>query len=126
MRWWRSHSVRVRLTLWYIAAMVVVLGVYATVVYGFVSRSASAALDQRPTATIGLATTVCLAVRDLGAAARAEARPFAARRRRQGGPRCPRGRRLAADTAAEAAAGDAAYRLAAGIEDFRADQMELG
>ena len=24
-QWWRSHSVRVRLTLWYVAAMVVVL-----------------------------------------------------------------------------------------------------
>jgi heavy metal sensor kinase len=45
--WWRSHGVRVRLTLWYVAAMIVVLGVYAAVVYGFVSRSASAALDQR-------------------------------------------------------------------------------
>ena len=46
-RWWRSHSVRVRLTLWYVAAMVVVLGVYAAVVFAFVSRNASEALDQR-------------------------------------------------------------------------------
>ena len=41
-RWWRSHNVRVRLTLWYVAAMVVVLAVYAGVVFTFVSRSASA------------------------------------------------------------------------------------
>ena len=27
-RWWRSHSVRMRLTLWYVAAMVIVLGAY--------------------------------------------------------------------------------------------------
>ena len=46
-RWWRSHSVRVRLTLWYVAAMVVVLGVYAALVFVFVSRNASAALDSR-------------------------------------------------------------------------------
>ena len=47
MRWWRSHSVRVRLTLWYVAAMVVVLAVYAVGVYTFVSRSVSEALDER-------------------------------------------------------------------------------
>jgi heavy metal sensor kinase len=46
-RWWRSHSVRVRLTLWYVAVMVVVLGIYAVGVYTFVSRSASQALDDR-------------------------------------------------------------------------------
>ena len=46
-RWWRSHSVRVRLTLWYVAVMVVVLAVYAVGVYAFVSRSVSQALDQR-------------------------------------------------------------------------------
>ena len=46
-RWWRSHSVRVRLTLWYVAVMIVVLGVYAFVVYTFVSRSVSQALDER-------------------------------------------------------------------------------
>ena len=45
--WWRSHSVRVRLTLWYVAAMVGVLGVYAAVIFVFVSRNASAALDAR-------------------------------------------------------------------------------
>src|SRR5688572_14353385 len=43
--WWRSHSVRVRLTVWYVGAMVVVLGVYAFAVYAFVSRSVSDALD---------------------------------------------------------------------------------
>jgi heavy metal sensor kinase len=40
-RWWRSHSVRVRLAVWYVGAMVVVLGVYITAVYVFVSRNAS-------------------------------------------------------------------------------------
>ena len=45
--WWRSHSVRVRLTLWYLAAMVVVLGVYAAAIFAFVSRNASAELDQQ-------------------------------------------------------------------------------
>jgi heavy metal sensor kinase len=46
-RWWRSHSVRVRLTLWYVAAMVGVLAVYAALVFVFVSRNASSALDSR-------------------------------------------------------------------------------
>ncbi len=46
-RWWRSHSVRVRLTLWYLAAMVVVLAMYAAVVFVFVSRNASETLNQR-------------------------------------------------------------------------------
>ncbi|MEQ1761018.1 MAG: ATP-binding protein [Vicinamibacterales bacterium] len=46
-RWWRSHSVRVRLTLWYVFAMVLVLGVYAAAVFTFVSRNASETLDQR-------------------------------------------------------------------------------
>ena len=45
--WWRAHSVRVRLTLWYIAAMLVVLAVYAAVVFTFVRRNLSAALDQQ-------------------------------------------------------------------------------
>ena len=44
-RWWRSHGVRMRLTLWHAAAMVVVLCVYAEVIYVVVSRSASQALD---------------------------------------------------------------------------------
>ena len=46
-RWWRTHGVRVRLTLWYVAAMMVVLGVYVFGVYGFVSRNVSEALDER-------------------------------------------------------------------------------
>ena len=46
-RWWRSHNVRVRLTLWYVAAMVVVLTVYAMVVFAFVNRSVSATFDGR-------------------------------------------------------------------------------
>ncbi len=44
-RWWRSHSVRVRLTIWYLGAMVVVLAVYVGAVYVFVSRNASQALE---------------------------------------------------------------------------------
>ncbi len=47
MRWWRSHSVRVQLTLWYVAAMTLVLAVYAAAILAYVSRSASAALDQQ-------------------------------------------------------------------------------
>ena len=46
-RWWRSHSVTVRLTLWYVAAMVVVLAVYAAVVFAFVNRSISETLNTR-------------------------------------------------------------------------------
>ena len=44
--WWRSHGVRVRLTLWYVFAMVIVLAVYAVAIYVFVSRGASETLDQ--------------------------------------------------------------------------------
>ena len=46
-RWWRSHSVRVRLTFWYVVAMVVVLGVYVGAVYAFVSRNASQAFNRQ-------------------------------------------------------------------------------
>ena len=46
-RWWRSHSVRVRLTFWYVGAMIVVLGVYVGAVYLFVSRNASEALNRQ-------------------------------------------------------------------------------
>jgi heavy metal sensor kinase len=46
-RWWRSHSVRLRLTLWYVVAMVCVLGLYAALVFAFVRRNASEALDAR-------------------------------------------------------------------------------
>jgi heavy metal sensor kinase len=45
--WWRSHNLRVRLTLWYAAAMIVVLAVYAAGVYVFLSRSVSRSLDER-------------------------------------------------------------------------------
>ena len=45
--WWRSHSVRVQLTLWYVAAMLLVLAVYAAAILVYVSRSASAALSQQ-------------------------------------------------------------------------------
>ena len=45
--WWQRRSVRVRLTLWYVAAMVVVLAVYATTVLAIVSRNVSNALDDR-------------------------------------------------------------------------------
>ena len=38
IRWWRSHNVRVRLTVWYVVAMLVVLGVYTTAVVAFLSR----------------------------------------------------------------------------------------
>jgi len=46
-RWWRSHNVRVRLTLWYVTAMLVVLAVYAAVVFWFVRGNASETLDSR-------------------------------------------------------------------------------
>jgi heavy metal sensor kinase len=46
-RWWRSHSVRVQLTLWYVAAMTLVLGVYAAAILAYVSRSASQLLNQQ-------------------------------------------------------------------------------
>ena len=44
---WRPISVRVSLALWYVAAMVVVLAIYAAAVFTFVSRSGSNALDDR-------------------------------------------------------------------------------
>jgi heavy metal sensor kinase len=48
MKGWRSAlGVRARLTLWYVAAMVIVLTVYAAGVFVFVSRSVSDALDAR-------------------------------------------------------------------------------
>jgi len=43
---WRQ-SVRVSLTLWYVGAMVVVLGVYAGAVFTFVSANLSRSLDER-------------------------------------------------------------------------------
>jgi heavy metal sensor kinase len=45
--WFRSHSVRMRLTIWYVGAMVVVLGVYVFAIYAFVSRSVSDALNEQ-------------------------------------------------------------------------------
>jgi heavy metal sensor kinase len=45
--WWRSHSVRVRLTFWYLTAMVLVLGVYAAAIFAFARRSVSESLDER-------------------------------------------------------------------------------
>ena len=44
--WWRAHNLRMRLTLWHGAVMVVVLGVYMAVIYAVVSRSAADALDR--------------------------------------------------------------------------------
>ena len=46
-QWWQRRRLRVNLTLWYVAAMVAVLAVYAVVVLAFVTRSASHALDSR-------------------------------------------------------------------------------
>ena len=46
-RWWRSHSVRVQLTLWYVAAMTLVLAVYAGAILAYVGRSASQLLNQQ-------------------------------------------------------------------------------
>ena len=46
-RWWRSHTIRVQLTLVYVAAMIIVLAVYAAVILAYVNRSASVALDQQ-------------------------------------------------------------------------------
>jgi heavy metal sensor kinase len=43
----RTTTVRARLTMWYLGAMLVVLAVYATGVFAFVKRSASQALDER-------------------------------------------------------------------------------
>jgi heavy metal sensor kinase len=45
--WWRSHGVRLRLTLWYVGAMVVVLGIYFAAAYAFVSRNASETLNKQ-------------------------------------------------------------------------------
>ena len=56
--WWRSHSVRVQLTLWYVAAMTLVLGVYAGAILAYVSRSASQLLDQQLRADFQWATVM--------------------------------------------------------------------
>src|SRR5262245_14649751 len=47
MRWWRRRSIRVRLTLWYAAALSAVLALYAGGVFAFLRHSLSADLDQR-------------------------------------------------------------------------------
>ena len=47
IRWLRPRSVRVRLTLWYAGAMMVVLAVYAVAVLVVVRQSASQVLDER-------------------------------------------------------------------------------
>ena len=47
IRWPRPKSVRVRLTLWYAGAMVVVLAVYAAAVFAIVSDTISEGLDER-------------------------------------------------------------------------------
>ena len=46
-RWWFSRSLRVRLTVWHVGAMVVVLVVYASAVFTLVRRNASQSLDGR-------------------------------------------------------------------------------
>src|SRR5262245_45793604 len=47
MRWWRHRSIRVRLTLWYAAALSAVLALYAGGVFTFLRHSLSAELDGR-------------------------------------------------------------------------------
>src|SRR5262249_46584357 len=47
MSWWRHRSIRVRLTLWYAAALSAVLALYAAGVFAFLRHSLSANLDQR-------------------------------------------------------------------------------
>ena len=45
--WWSHRSIRVRLTLWYAAALSGVLALYAAGVFAFLRHSLSADLDQR-------------------------------------------------------------------------------
>ena len=47
MSWFRSHSLRVSLTLWNVAAMIVVMAVYASGVFMFVGRYASSELNAK-------------------------------------------------------------------------------
>ena len=48
MSWrWGPHTLRARLTLWYMAVMLAVLGVYVSVVLALVARNLSGALDAR-------------------------------------------------------------------------------
>jgi heavy metal sensor kinase len=46
-QWWRPHSVRVQLTLWYTVALTVVLVLYAGGVFAFLRHSLSTELDRR-------------------------------------------------------------------------------
>ena len=46
-RWWRSHTLRVRLTLWSVAAIVLVLGVYVVAVYAFLRQDMFETLDEQ-------------------------------------------------------------------------------
>ena len=47
MRWWKSRSVRLKLTTWYMSAMVVVIGVYAGSLFWALYQSASSSLNER-------------------------------------------------------------------------------
>ena len=58
MRRWRPLSLRVSLTLGYVGALLVILGVYAGVVFAFVSRSLSATLDQHLRGDFSLAAAM--------------------------------------------------------------------
>ncbi len=46
-RWFRQRRLRVSLTMWYVGVIVVVLTSYAVIVFAFVSRNSSNALDER-------------------------------------------------------------------------------
>lgn len=46
-RWWRSHSLRVRLTAWYVGTMVVVLGAYVALVHAFLRQDMIETLDEQ-------------------------------------------------------------------------------
>jgi heavy metal sensor kinase len=56
--WWRSHSVRMRLTLWHVAVMSIVLFVYSVAIFALISRNAAEALDDRLRADFNLAVGV--------------------------------------------------------------------
>jgi hypothetical protein len=46
MSWWHQRSIRVRLTLWYAAALSAVLALYAGGVFAFLRHSLSEDLDR--------------------------------------------------------------------------------
>jgi heavy metal sensor kinase len=46
-RWFRQRHLRVSLTMWYVGVIIVVLTSYAVIVFAFVSRNSSNALDER-------------------------------------------------------------------------------